>query len=146
MAKKKKTAGSEEGGINMTPMIDVVFQMIIFFVCTIDLDKKKFDERIKLSMAPHGKAVEKKDPRTMIVDVNAKGQIGIAQAYMDAGTFEVMLRNAVSRYGQTMPVLIRGDARTRHRDIRRVLDICSRVGLWKIKFAAIKDKAQPVEN
>jgi len=130
----------------MTPMIDVVFQMIIFFVCTIDLDKKKFDERIKLSMAPHGKAVEKKDPRTMIVDVNAKGQIGIAQAYMDAGTFEVMLRNAVSRYGQTMPVLIRGDARTRHRDIRRVLDICSRVGLWKIKFAAIKDKAQPVEN
>ena len=130
----------------MTPMIDVVFQMIIFFVCTIDMDKKKFDERIKLAMAPHGKAVEKKDPRTMIVDVNAKGQIGIANAYMDAATFRVMLKNAVARYGPTMPVLIRGDGRTRHRDIRRVLDICSDVGLWKIKFSAIKDKAQTVDQ
>ena len=26
----------EEGGVNMTPMIDVVFQLIIFFVCTAE--------------------------------------------------------------------------------------------------------------
>lgn len=145
MAKRKGSYGAEEGGINMTPMIDVVFQMIIFFITTIDLDKKKFDERIKLSMAPHGKAVDKKDPRTMIVDVNAKGQIGIANTYMDRGTFTKIMANAVSRYGQTMPVVIRGDASTRHRDIRRVLDVCSQVGLWKVKFAAIKDKAATVE-
>lgn len=130
----------------MTPMIDVVFQMIIFFVCTIDLDKKKFDERIKLAMAPHGKAVEEKDPRTMIVDVNSEGQIGIANTYMTRSAFRKVLANAVARYGQTMPVLIRGDARTRHRDIRRVMDVCSEVGLWKVKFAAIKDKAQTVEE
>lgn len=145
MAKKKGSYGSEQGGINMTPMIDVVFQMIIFFVCTIDLDKKKFDERIKLSMAPHGKAVEKKDPRTMIVDVNSKGQIGIANTYMDRATFTQIMANAVKRYGQTMPVVIRGDGRTRHRDIRKVLDVCSKVGLWKVKFAAIKDRAATVE-
>lgn len=145
MARKKGSYGSEQGGINMTPMIDVVFQMIIFFVCTIDLDKKKFDERIKLSMAPHGKAVEKKDPRTMIVDVNEKGQIGIANVYMDRNTFTKIMANAVARYGQTMPVVVRGDARTRHRDVRRVLDVCSEVGLWKVKFAAIKDRAATVE-
>jgi biopolymer transport protein ExbD len=146
MSKKRAGKSSGEvGGINMTPMIDVVFQMIIFFITTIDLDKKKFDERIKLSLAPHGKAVEKKDPRTMIVDVNEKGQIGIANTYMDTATFTKIMANAVSRYGQTMPVVIRGDGRTRHRDIRRVLDVCSRVGLWKVKFAAIKDPAIPVE-
>lgn len=145
MRRKKGGYGSEEGGINMTPMIDVVFQMIIFFVCTIDLDKKKFDERIKLSMAPHGKAVEKKDPRTMIVDVNRKGQIGIANTYMDRATFTKIMANAVNRYGQTMPVVIRGDGLTRHRDVRKVLDVCSKVGLWKVKFAAIKDKAATVE-
>lgn len=145
MSKKKRTWSVEEGGINMTPMIDVVFQMIIFFVCTIDMDKKKFDERIKLSMAPHGKAVEQKDPRLMIVDVNAKGQIGIANTYMDRGAFAKIMQNAVAQYGQTMPVLIRGDARTRHRDVREVMDICSKVGLWKVKFAAIQDRAQTVE-
>ena len=60
MAKKRITSGDVEG-INMTPMIDIVFQMIIFFVLTIDMDKKQFDDRIKLAMAPHGKPVEKKD-------------------------------------------------------------------------------------
>lgn len=146
MAKNRKSSWrSEEGGINMTPMIDVVFQMIIFFVCTIDLDKQKFDEHIKLSMAPHGKAVEEQDPRTMIVDVNEDGNIGIASTYMNAGMFKKILKNAVARYGQKMPVLIRGDRDTRHRDIRRVLDICSEVGIWEIKFAAIKDRAQTVD-
>ena len=32
MAKKKRTSGGEEGGINMTPMIDVVFQLVVFFM------------------------------------------------------------------------------------------------------------------
>ena len=31
---------TEEPGINMTPMIDVVFQLIIFFVTTVDLEAK----------------------------------------------------------------------------------------------------------
>lgn len=142
MAKRQRMSRAEEGGINMTPMIDIVFQMIIFFVCTIDLDKKQFDERIKLSMAPHGKAVEKKDPRTMIVDVNMRGQVGIGNAYMSEENFRMIMKNAVATYGPTMPVVIRGDGRTKHVHIKRVMQICSDVGLWKIQFAAIKDKAQ----
>ncbi len=142
MAKRRKSSyASEQGGINMTPMIDVVFQMIIFFVFTIDLDRKKFDESIRLSMAPHGKAVEEQDPRTMFVDVNSRGQIGIANVYMDRQTFTAIMANSVARYGQTMPVVIRGDSATRHRDIRRVMDVCSEVGLWRVSFSAIKDQA-----
>ncbi len=37
--------------------------------------------------------------------------------------------------------MIRGDAATRHEDVRKVMDACSAAGLWKIKFAAIKEKA-----
>jgi biopolymer transport protein ExbD len=143
MAKKRIRSGDVEG-INMTPMIDIVFQMIIFFVLTIDMDKKQFDDRIKLAMAPHGKAVEQKDPRTVIVDVNERGTISIAFAVMSPEVFRKVMRNAVARYGQTVPVVIRGDRETRHKDIRRVMDICSSVGLWKIKFGAIKEKAGTV--
>jgi biopolymer transport protein ExbD len=143
MARKKIRASDD--GINMTPMIDVVFQMIIFFVCTIDMDKKQFDERIRLAMAPHGKAVEKKDPRTVIVDVNRRGSISISRARMSPAVLEQVMRRTVGRYGQSVPVVIRGDMQTRHEDIRTVMDRCSRAGIWKVKFSALKEKAKTVE-
>lgn len=146
MAKKSKHLTSGEmDDINMTPMIDVVFQMIIFFVCTIDMDKKAMDERIKLAMAPHGKAVEKKDPRTVIVDVHRNGRISIARAYMSPGAFYQVMKNVVGHYG-SVPVVIRGDYGAKHEDIRRVMDLCSRVGLWKLKFEALKEAAPQAQN
>lgn len=144
MARKHKRL-SEEGGINMTPMIDVVFQMIIFFVCTAELERKQFDEKIKLAMSPNGPPVEQKDPRTITVEVTKDGAIKIARQRYSYPAFQSVLRKAVRQYGQTIPVVIRGDAQTKHEDIRRVMDICAGAGLWKVKFAAVKEQAAVVE-
>lgn len=125
----------------MTPMIDVVFQMIIFFVTTADLDRKAFDQKIKLAMSPHGPAVEERDPRTITIEVSKHGTIQLGQAVISPAVLRQILRKAVAEYGQTTPVVIRGDGQTKHEDIRKVMDICSASGLWKIKFAAIKEDA-----
>jgi biopolymer transport protein ExbD len=37
------------------------------------------------------------------------------------------------------PVMIRADKRTQHKDVRKVMDLCTDVGIWRIDFAAIKD-------
>lgn len=134
---KKKT---EDVGINMTPMIDVVFQLIIFFVTTVDLEAKAMDENLKMAMAPHGVAVEKKDPRTVFVDVDAQGRISISRVYMSPAVLRGVLRKAVSQYGQNVPVVIQGDGRAKHEHIRQVMDSAAAAGLWKVKFAAIKEK------
>ncbi len=144
--KRKKSRGGEEGGINMTPMIDVVFQMIIFFVTTAELERTSVDMTIKLALAPHGPAVEKKDPRTIVVDVDRKGRIKIARVRFSLPALKSVMRKAVAQYGQTIPVVIRGDAATKHEDIKRVMDACTAAGLWRVKFAAIKDAAAPVSN
>jgi biopolymer transport protein ExbD len=142
--KKGRGAGSgeDDGGIAMTPMIDIVFQMIIFFVCTADMDRKAFDEKIRLALSPHGPQVEKKDPRTITIEVDAKGQMKIMRRPMAYGTVKKILRKAVAEYGQTTPVVIRGDANTKHEDIKNVMDLCAAAGLWKVKFAATKEQAQ----
>jgi len=130
----------EEPGVNMTPMIDVVFQLIIFFVCTADMQNKSIDEDIKLAMAPHGVAVEQKDPREINIDVDNEGRIRISRTVLDQNYLKKMLLKAVSEHGQTTPVVIRGDGLARHEDIKKVMDACVSAGLWKIKFAAIKEK------
>jgi biopolymer transport protein ExbD len=132
---------AEEPGVNMTPMIDVVFQLIIFFVCTTDMQKKALDENIKLAMAPHGREVQQKDPREIIVDLDKDGHISISRTRMDAGYLKGLLRKVVADYGQTTPIVIRADGRTAHADVKRVMDACTAAGLWKVKFAAIREAA-----
>jgi biopolymer transport protein ExbD len=131
----------EEMGLNMTPMIDVVFQLIIFFVVTIAQQQKELEMELRLAMAPDGKAVEKKDPRTINVDVDDEGRVYIARQRLSIPALRAILRQSVNRHGQTLPVVIRGDLSARHEYIRRVIDTCSEAGLWRIKFAAIKEKA-----
>jgi biopolymer transport protein ExbD len=137
----RRKSSEVAGGMNMTPMIDIVFQMIIFFVCTVQLEKDAINEKIRLAMAPHGPAEEKKDPLTVIIDVDDRGQISIARRVMSVGTLQAVLRKTVADYGRMVPVVVRGDIETRHADIKKVMDTCSQVGIWKIRFAAIKDRA-----
>jgi len=144
--RKGKGKREEEEGMNMTPMIDIVFQMIIFFVCTADLDRKAFDEKIRLAMAPNGPAVEKKDPRTITVEVDRKGTIKLGQVAVPYSTFVKMIRKTVAAYGQTTPVVIRADSQTKHEDVKRVMDACAGAGLWKVKFSATKEEAKTVEQ
>jgi biopolymer transport protein ExbD len=129
----------EEGGVNMTPMIDVVFQLIIFFVCTVELERQAIDESIRLSMAPHGPAVEQKDPREVIVEVDAQGRISVARQPMSEAFLRNLLRNVVASHGQTTPVMIRAAGGAKHEDVRKVMDAAAFAGLWKVSFAAVKE-------
>lgn len=123
----------------MTPMIDIVFQMIIFFVLTVEMERDALDERIRLAMSPHGPAVEEKDPRTVTIDVTERGHLSIGRVPVSAQQLLAIMRRTVADYGQTTPVVIRGDSDVSHENIRKAMDICTQAGLYKIKFAAIKE-------
>lgn len=137
--RKRRKPHVSEGEINMTPMIDIVFQMIIFFVLTVEMDRQSMMETITLAMAPHGPAVEQKDPRTVTIDLDENGRIYISRTQLTVGTLRGVLAKTVSVAGRQIPVVIRADGETRHERVRQVMDACKDVGLWKVKFAAIKD-------
>ncbi len=124
----------------MTPMIDIVFQMIIFFVLTVEMEKDRLDERIQLAEAPHGPEVVERDPRTVTIDVTTRGDISIGRIPLSSGQLLSIMRRAVVEYGQDTPVVIRGDGDTRHEHIRQIMDTCTQAGLYRVKFAAIKDR------
>ena len=126
---------------NLTAMIDVVFQLIIFFVCTVSMQDKANDESIKMAMAPHGEVSKDKNPLEITIDVNKSGVISISRQPMTEGTLYSVLSKVAAEYGAAnVPVIIRGDAKTKHGAVRTVMDACAKAGIWKIKISALKEK------
>ncbi len=131
--------------VNMTPMIDVVFQMIIFFVCTVQLEKEAISEAILLPDSPHGPMVtEAKDPRTITIEIDNRGRISIARTPLTEAKLRKILAKTVidyGRFGPSIPIRIRADGGTDHASVKSVLDACTAAGLHKISFVAAKDRA-----
>jgi len=131
----------DEAKENMTAMIDVVFQLLIFFVVTSNLQSQGM-LLINLAEAPHGTEVAQKDPRTIEVDVDSKGRVMIASTRLSIGQLTAMLQKVAGEQGKKVPIVIRGDLDSRHEEIKDVMDAASAAGLTKIKFAAIREKAK----
>jgi len=133
--------GSEDlPGVNMTAMIDIVFQLVIFFIFTVKMEEGVMSEGINLAMAPNGQEIKAKDPREIIVEVGADGKIRINRTVLSPTTFSNVMAKAVSEYKSDLPVVIVADAKVQHKYVRKVMDTCSAVGIWKLKFMALKEK------
>ena len=131
--------------VNMTPMIDVIFQMIIFFVCTAQIEQEAMSEFISLPDSPNGPMVsEARDPRTITIEVDDRGRIFISRTPLSEAKLHKVLRKTVMDYGAagpSIPIRIRAAGGAEHRDVKQVLDACTAAGLHKISFIAIKDSA-----
>lgn len=127
--------------VNLTPMIDIVFQMIIFFVFTLDLEREKFDEDITIPKAEDAREIKEFEPATIYPQVLSNGNIKVGTAIVDPGTFRALVRQAVQRYGQEVPVMVYGAAEATHNNIRRVMDICSEEGLYKINIVGLIEES-----
>jgi len=123
--------------LDMTPMIDVVFQMIIFFIVTIKMDEN-INEEIRLEDAPEGPLATGEDPRTMVIEVDRRGWLSINNVQLNRSQLEGIISRRYNRFGN-FPVVIRADRRAEHRHVRAVMDLCTNVGIWQIDFAAIKE-------
>ncbi len=135
MARKKRE--QEEANVPISAMIDIVFLLIIFFVVTASIDKEAEDEEVKLSNAPHGKPVKKKDPRSITINVRRNGSMNIGGRHMSKSEITAALTVAADRHGHNIPIIIRGDHRVQHGHIKEVTEAVTDTGLYKVKFNAV---------
>ncbi|NMA19844.1 MAG: biopolymer transporter ExbD [Lentisphaerae bacterium] len=127
----------EELQTPITAMIDIVFQLIIYFVVTSSVDKDVVDESIRLAEASHSPAVETTDPRMVIINVNERGQVNIALQPLNMTQLEQLLLAMKVQAGSSVPVLIRCDGNTRFDYIDQVMQRAAKVGLYRVRIAAM---------
>ena len=113
---------NEDVSLDMTPMIDVVFQLIIFFVVTLKMSDDK-DTTIKLADGRNGIVLTQDElpPSQLTIDVSRSGRVSMSNITMS----DAMIYNAVDKrvkaYGTDFPCMIRADKEAPHKYVKKVM-------------------------
>jgi len=146
--------------MNMTPMIDIVFQLIIFFMIVIDLSQKDL-EALVLPISTMAMEDEPEEGR-LYVNINRKGEYIMTRETLSLDDLEKELKVRVDLprpEGKAIrdkdglaerPILIRADQASEFKHVQKVMFLCGKEGLkiWKVELAAgqakkDEDEAQP---
>ena len=126
--------------MNMTPMIDCVFQLIIFFVCSMDMSSKMLDKNIELAKAPNAPADQGKSAAaTVYINLTKQGEMRMGKVPISAPQLRGFITTAVNRYGNNFPVVIRAEWDTPHNYVKSVMNILANCKVINISFHAVTE-------
>jgi biopolymer transport protein ExbD len=116
-------------GIDITPLMDIVFQLLLFFVLTSAFLEPGLPLELPRSSLENGRT-----ETDMVISIDAAGRIFLNDAPSSPGTVEA----AVSVLVQENPdagVILRGDKQVRYGGFFEVLDIIRKAGIKTISLA-----------
>jgi biopolymer transport protein ExbD len=114
--------------IDLTPLIDVVFQLLIFFILTTTFETNPAFQ-VKLPKANN--ADVKQEPKSVVVTVTSDGRVEVDGKQIDDAELEARLCNAANSDAST-GVNIRADAATEHQHVVKVMDLAKTCGLERL--------------
>ena len=127
--------------INMTPMIDVVFLLIIFFLVSSHLAQQETQLDLDLPVAESGRRPDLGDDVRVTINVLPEGQTMLGGIVVDpselGGRLQYEAQKAV-KAGVDLNVRIRCARMAPYEFIEPILVSCARSGIWNITFAVVR--------
>jgi biopolymer transport protein ExbD len=122
-----KTYHDEQPTLNLTPMIDIVFLLIIFFM--VGTKFAEWERKLALKV-PQVKKVGAlaPAPEKRVINVYRDGRVALDREVISLQELVQRLRNARSQYAD-LGVVIRGDAEGAFQNVASVLGACREAGI-----------------
>lgn len=116
------------GTLSLTPLIDVVFLLLIFFLVTSEFEDEERRLDIVLPTATSAVPMAGK-PREVVVDIDAEGTVYLRGNPTTVDELADVLALAVERNPTNQSVIIRADRETPFQPVVSVMDACNRTGV-----------------
>jgi biopolymer transport protein ExbD len=141
------SVGGDDIEINLTPLLDLVLQLIMFFMITVNfVAADQFDESIALPVAQSAVPLEATAEKWVFLNIDSKGKlVGTLEnmaldtpqkirAYLEREK-EVLEREAGRKSDLKIVIVLRADKNCRYRDVWQVVDSCQRAGYrrWQLR-------------
>lgn len=130
--RRKKT---EEASVNLTPLIDVVFLLLIFFMVSTTFTRET-QLKLDLPQAASGEQVDSRDTQQIELIISASGDIAVNGMAL-ADTSLDSLKTALQREsaGDTnLPLIITADAQTPHQAVILAMDAAGQLGFSRLRL------------
>lgn len=123
------TAGTEDDRIQveLTPIIDMVFLLLIFFLVATTFHQTEREMQIALPAAAAAGPISA-SLREIVINVDADGGIIVGGRPMQPDDLRTLVEDAVASNPE-QKVTVRGDRSTAYANIVRVLDVCKGAGV-----------------
>ena len=126
MAKLRRTTSAST--LSLTPLIDVVFLLLIFFLVTSEFEDEEKRLDIILPSATTAVPMTGK-PREIIVDIDKEGRVFLSGQPTDYDELKRLLKVAVASNPTSQSVVIRADRSTQFQPVVNVMDMCNQTGI-----------------
>ena len=140
----------DEIDVNLTPLLDLVLQLIMFFMITVNfVAADQFDESVSLPVAQSAVPLESTAEKWVFLNLDSKGKlVGTltnlpldtpekVKAYLvrEREGLEREARQAGQKTELKMVIVLRADKNCRYREVWQVVDSCQRAGFrrWQLR-------------
>lgn len=124
--------------IPLTPLIDVVFLLLIFFLVATSFTRRELDQKVELPSAEGG-AKSAFNKRNLVINIRGDGTLVIAGRLLTAAALAPAVREWREENPQ-MRVQLRSDGKVEYRQVMAVLGICRAAGVDKIDLPVLADR------
>jgi len=127
--------------MNMTPMIDVVFQLLIFFMLVTEMTQQ---DKVELTLPRADQATtDEGEPGRHTINVDEDGTIRVGATAVTLDQLDKILyvealeRTREGSKFSDKPILIRADRNAEFLTIQKIMGKCVKHKIWKLSFGAM---------
>lgn len=143
MIRTSRKSMMEEIQINVTPMIDLMIFLIVFFLTATTFTQIEREQEVLLPSTRGSGSLSRALDNNLIINVKKDGTLVVAgRRYGEKDLLAVIAaRNSSSN--KTLRVKVRGDARAFHGDVARVLALVEEAGVTRSYIDTKVEKLEP---
>lgn len=128
---RKRFKEEEDAAIDMTPMLDIVFIMLIFFIVTTSFVKEAGIDVSK----PEASQAQAKPSANIFIAIRANGEVWMDKRMVDVERVGANIERLLAEQ-PTDIVVIQADKEAKHGTVVKVMDQIKEAGIDKISIAA----------
>lgn len=129
----------EEIDLNLTPLIDVVFLLLIFFMVSTTFEKTA---KLKVDLPEASAQTVQQPDKKIVIGIDVKGRYYINDRQLvntQIKTLKLALMK-VSGDNKEIPIVLRADAKTPHQSVVRAMDAASQLGLTRLSISTLETR------
>ena len=126
--------GTALSSLSLTPLIDVVFLLLIFFLVATRFAEEERELEVVLPQASEAKPLIAK-PKELFVNVTVEGRYYVAGKLLDDQGLEIALKQAWQNNPGRQEVIIRADKESKTKHIATVMNLCNKANIRNYTLA-----------